>query len=52
MSLLELFCAVDDFWQAYAPQWQEKQVVSGRQQRVRARDLSESEMMCIRQDFI
>ena len=47
MSLLELFCAVDDFWQAFAPQWQEKLLTNGQQQRIRARDLSESELMTI-----
>ena len=47
MSLLELFCAVDDFWQAFAPAWQQKLLTSGQRQRLRARDLSESEMMTI-----
>src|SRR3954465_11695153 len=47
MSLLELFCAVDDFWQAFAPAWQQKLLTSGQRQRKRARDLSESEMMTL-----
>ncbi len=47
MSLLELFCAVDDFWQAFAPEWHQKLLASGQRQRIRARDLSESEMMTI-----
>ena len=47
MSLLELFCAVDDFWQAFAPEWHQKLLASGQMQRIRARDLSESEMMTI-----
>jgi hypothetical protein len=24
MSLLELFCAVDDFWQGFAPRWEQQ----------------------------
>jgi hypothetical protein len=24
MSLLELFCAVDDFWQRFAPRWEQQ----------------------------
>ena len=47
MSLLELFCSVDDFWQAFAPVWRQKLLTSGQRQRVRARELSESEMMTI-----
>ncbi len=47
MSLLELFCAVDDFWQAFAPAWQHKLLTGGEKQRIRAKDLSESEMMTI-----
>jgi len=47
MSLLELFCTVDDFWQAFAPEWRQKQLVSGAQQRVRLGELCESEMMTI-----
>ena len=47
MSLLELLCTVDDFWQAFAPVWQQKLLTSGQRQRVRARELSESEMMTI-----
>ena len=33
MSLLELFCAVDDFWQVFAPAWRQKQLASGQRQR-------------------
>ncbi len=47
MSLLELFCAVDDFWQAFAPRWYQSQVHSGAIKRVRAGQLSESEVMTI-----
>ena len=27
MSVLELFCAVDDFWMSFAPLWHHTQVV-------------------------
>ena len=47
MSLLELFCAVDDFWQAFEPVWRQQQLTSGERQRGRASELSESEMMTI-----
>ena len=47
MSLLELFCAVDDFWKAFEPTWRQRQVTSGERQRQRRGDLSESEMMTI-----
>jgi len=46
MSLLELFCAVDDFWMEFAPQWERLQVSSGRERR-RAGDMHESEIMSI-----
>lgn len=47
MSLLELYCAVDDFWQAFEPQWRHQQLSSGQRQRQRAGMLSESEMITI-----
>ena len=47
MSLLALFCAVDDFWQAFAPGWHQNQVQSGTIKRRRAGQLSESEVMTI-----
>jgi hypothetical protein len=45
MTLLELFCAVDDFWQAYEPHWRQQRLASGQRQRVG--ELCESEMMTI-----
>jgi hypothetical protein len=45
MSVLELYCSVDAFWQAFAPLWEREQVVSGR--RRRATRLSPSEIMTI-----
>ncbi len=46
MSLLELFCAVDDFWLGFEPEWQANQVQAG-QQRKRAGQLCPSEVMTI-----
>jgi len=47
MSVLELFCEIDDFWQAFRPAWQQKLVVSGKHQRQRATRLRMSEIMTI-----
>jgi hypothetical protein len=46
MSLLELFCDVDDFWLRFAPQWRASQLAAG-QQRERAGQLCPSEVMTI-----
>jgi len=47
MSLLKLFCHVDDFWQAFRPVWQQQMLTSGLIQRRRASQLSESEIMTL-----
>ncbi len=47
MSLLELFCHVDDFCRTFVPQWQQMQLASGIIRRNRARSLSLSEIMTI-----
>jgi hypothetical protein len=47
MSLLELYCAVDDFWKAYQPIWQQEQLASGERKRERRSAMSESEMMTL-----
>ncbi len=47
MSLLELFCAVDDFWKAFAPGFYAQQVASRAIKRQRAGHLAESEVMTI-----
>jgi len=47
MSLLELFCHVDDFCQSFVPQWRREQLASGCRQRQRARGLSLSEVMTL-----
>ena len=46
MSLLELFCAVDDFWLQFAPQWKAMQLAAGKH-RLRAGQLCPSENMTI-----
>lgn len=46
-SLLELFVHVDDFWQAFRPIWHEHLVTSGKRQRLRESQLSESEIMTL-----
>ena len=47
MSLLELFCRVDDFCCAFEPAWKQQQLTSGAMQRDRARQLCLSEIMTI-----
>ncbi len=46
MSLLELFCAVDDFWLDFEPQWKASCLAAGKQ-RERAGQLCPSEVMTI-----
>jgi len=46
-SLVELFCAVDDFCKVFVPLWQKQMVSSGERQRLRKRSLSISEIMTI-----
>jgi Transposase DDE domain len=48
MSILDLFCSVDDFWQQFAPGWQSDQLAArARQRRLRATALHPSEIMTI-----
>lgn len=47
MSLLKLFCSIDDFWQIYQEIWYQSQLESGHCQRRRATRMSMSEMMTI-----
>jgi hypothetical protein len=47
MSLLELFCAVDDFCRQWEPEWQRQQVTSGARHRRRTRQLCLSEIVTI-----
>ena len=46
-SLLELFCDVDDFWQAFLPAWRKQLLATGTVQRQRDRSLSLSDVMTI-----
>jgi len=45
MSLLELFCDVDDFWQSFRPTWYGQLLAQGVIRRVRAPRMCESEIM-------
>lgn len=47
MSLLELFCHVDDFWGAFGPLWKQTLLQSGQIKRQRSGQLAESEIMTI-----
>jgi hypothetical protein len=47
MSVLELFCAVDDFTQTFEPNWRRLRLTTGTNQRNRARSLALSEIMTI-----
>ena len=47
MSLLEMFCAIDDFWLEYQPYWYQELLTAGVKQRQRRRQLVESEIMTI-----
>ena len=47
MSLLELFCHVDDFWQRFRPRWEREMLQSGFRQRRRLGQLSVSEVMTV-----
>lgn len=47
MSILELFCSVDDFWLQLAPNWQSTLLVTGQRERWRATQMHPSEMMTI-----
>jgi hypothetical protein len=47
MSLLELFCHIDDFCQSYEKAWQAELLTSGLRQRQRQKTMSLSEMLTI-----
>jgi hypothetical protein len=47
MSILELFCSVDDFCQQFCPRWQQELLAAGHKQRLRATQMSPSEIMTI-----
>src|SRR5215472_254443 len=47
MSLLELFCHVDDVWKSFAPQWNQSLLDTGARKRQRPGCLAVSEIMTI-----
>jgi hypothetical protein len=47
MSILDVFCSVDEFWQTFAPEWEGQQLPSGAHRRGRAPQLHPSEIMTI-----
>lgn len=47
MSILALFCSVDEFWQQFAPWWQWQLQASGTRQQMRSTRLYPSEIMPI-----
>jgi len=47
MSILELFCSVDDFCQQFTPNWHHSLLASGQRQRLRATQMHPSELMTI-----
>ena len=47
MSILDLYCSVDEFWQHFAPWWQQQLLASGARQRLRPTRLHPSEIMTI-----
>ena len=47
MSLVELFCHVDDFCQIFLPIWEEKQLTRGERTRLRTTQLHMSEIMTL-----
>lgn len=47
MSILDVYCSVDAFWQQFAPWWEQQEVASGHRQRRRATRLSPSEIMTL-----
>jgi hypothetical protein len=47
MSILDLFCAVDDFWQQFAPEWEAALLADSVRRRRRAGQMHPSEIMTI-----
>jgi Transposase DDE domain len=47
VSILELFCSVDEFWVRFEPWWRCELLASGKRQRQRAGELHPSELMTI-----
>jgi hypothetical protein len=47
MSILELFCDVDDFWQQYGYEWEQHLISTGKTPRHRAEEMHPSEIMTV-----
>lgn len=47
MSILDLYCSVDEFWQQFAPQWEHELLAVGKRRRRRATRPHPSEIMTI-----
>ena len=47
MSILDLYCSVDDFWQTFAPHWRQDLLGAGPRRRPRATALHPSEIMTL-----
>jgi hypothetical protein len=47
MSLLDLFCSVDAFWQRFEPRWERELLASGQRRRRRATRLHPAEILSI-----
>lgn len=47
MSILDLYCSVDSFWQRFEPRWERELLASGQRQRRRATRLHPAEIMTI-----
>ena len=47
MRILDLFCDVDDFWQAHGQDWEQRLVTTGKKRRHHAGEMHPSEIMTI-----
>ena len=47
MSILEIYCSVDEFWQHFEPLWERKLLASGRRHRCRSTRLYPAEILTI-----
>jgi len=47
MSILDLFCAVEAFWQRFEPRWERELLASGQRRRRRATRLHPAEILTI-----
>jgi Transposase DDE domain len=47
VSILDLFCSVDDFWQQFAPAWEAKLLADGVRRRRRAGQMHPSEVLTL-----